>query len=203
MHPSATTSTSGDAPLDAIAAIATLLLALGLVVPSLHSAARRRRTGDDARGGGPAVVAAGVGVLVGAAALVAYELGAGVDWSDALLALPMISVLLFVGVIAAGLAVQARRGVLGMLAAFLALAGNFVLVSTIMSALMGSVFGEYPGAPSCTAATCAWGAARGWGGIWTGVALLALCWLVGRLTRRARPDHEAPDRVAVRELRQG
>jgi hypothetical protein len=137
------------------------------------------------------VVAAGVLVLVGAAALVAYELGSDVDWSDALLALPMVAVLLFVGVIAAGLAIQARRGVLGMLATLLALAGYFLLVSTIMAALLGSAFGEYPRAPSCTAATCAWGAARGWTGAWAGAALLTLCWLVGRLTRRPRPERLA------------
>ncbi|GMA22520.1 hypothetical protein GCM10025864_02790 [Luteimicrobium album] len=218
---------SGDAPLDAIAALATLLLALAVVVPALRSAARRRRGGKDLRGTGPAAVLAGVVVLAGAVALAAYELRADPDWTDVLMVLPMITVLVFAALFAGLVISRARWGVVGALSTGLGLAGYFVLVSTIMSALLGSVFGEYPRAPSCTAATCAWGYSRGWTGAWVGLALLALCSLVGRLTRRrgrvrparvSRPDPTgvatpvaapSPDDVnaaayqAVRDFRKG
>ncbi|HWK91514.1 MAG TPA: pentapeptide repeat-containing protein [Luteimicrobium sp.] len=195
---------SGDAPLDAIAAVATLLLALGIVLPRLRSAARRRRDGKDLRGTGPAAVLAGLLVLAAAVGLAAAELRADLDWSDVLMVLPMITVLGFLALIAGGVMLQARWGVLGAVAAALGLAGYAVLTATIMSALLGSVFGEYPRAPSCTAATCAWGSARGWTGVAVGVALLVLCWLVGLLTQRfhrthpARPAHVAAGTAGTR-----
>jgi len=155
----------------------------------MRSAARRRR-GGDTRGPGAPAAAAGVVVLAAAAALAVVELRADLDWTDVLMVLPMITVLGLVAVVAAGVMIQARWSVLGALCALLGLAGYFVLTSTVMSALLGSVFGEYPRAPDCTAASCAWGAARGWTGGWLGVALVVLAWLVGRLTLRTR--HEPP-----------
>ncbi|MFC8734222.1 pentapeptide repeat-containing protein [Luteimicrobium sp. NPDC057192] len=190
---------TGDAPLDAIAAAATLLLALGIVVPRLRSAARRRRDGKDLRGTGPAAVLAGVLVLAAAVGLVVAELRADLDWSDVLMVLPMITVLGFLALIAGAVMLQARWGVLGAVSALLGLAGYFVLTSAIMSALLGSVFGEYPRAPGCTAATCAWGYGRGWTGAAVGVALLAVCWFVGLLTRRLRRARPARPAAATGE----